>query len=128
MPVQEFRDFEEARRALWVSPGQFDLASRIKGIWMFSARLAPRQIPRGVRKFRSSEEANRERDQWIEVLFAPREPCHEFRGDLLRHRPILIAWFASGRSGAKIIFSHFQLSDYLAPFLSSLDGSPQTMD
>ena len=66
MPIQKFRDLDDARRALWVRPGQADLLLRIKGLWAFSNRLAPRQIPRGVRKFRSIEEANTERDQWVE--------------------------------------------------------------
>lgn len=65
MPIQKFRDFDEARRSLWVRSGQPDLILRIKRLWEFSARLAPRQIPRGVRKFRSIEEANQERDQWV---------------------------------------------------------------
>jgi hypothetical protein len=66
MPIQKFRDFNDAWRALWLRPGQPDLVSRIKGMWAFSTRLTPRQIPRGVRKFRSIEEANQERDQWVE--------------------------------------------------------------
>ena len=64
MPIQKFRDFDAARRALWrVQPA--DLAAHIKALWAFSTRLAPRQIPRGVRKFRSLEEANQEREQWV---------------------------------------------------------------
>ena len=39
--------------------------SHIKALWAFSARLVPRQIPRGVRKFHSIEEANQEREQWV---------------------------------------------------------------
>ena len=65
MPIQKFRDLDEARRALWVDSGQPDLVSRIQTLWAFSTRLAPRQIPRGVRKFRSIEEANQERDRWV---------------------------------------------------------------
>jgi hypothetical protein len=64
MPVQKFRDLDAARRALWrVRPS--DLAAHIRALWAFSAGLAPRQIPRGVRKFRSIEEANQEREQWV---------------------------------------------------------------
>jgi hypothetical protein len=65
MPIQKFRSFEDARRALWVSSQQHHLIARIKSLWAFSTRLVPRQIPRGVRKFRSIEAANRERDQWV---------------------------------------------------------------
>ena len=65
MPVQKFREFEAARRALWLPSGHKDLVRRIKALWAFSNRLAPSQIPRGVRKFRSIEEANQEREQWV---------------------------------------------------------------
>ena len=65
MPVQKFRDFEDARRALWLPSGHKDLIRRIKGLWAFSSRLVPRQIPRGVRKFRSIEEANQDREEWV---------------------------------------------------------------
>ena len=65
MPVQKFRDFDDARRALWLPSGHKDLVRRIKGLWAFSSRLVPRQIPRGVRKFRSIEEANQEREEWV---------------------------------------------------------------
>lgn len=66
MSIQKFHDFDEARRALWARAGQPDLVVRIKRLWAFSTRLTPRQIPRGVRKFRSIEEANQARDQWVE--------------------------------------------------------------
>jgi hypothetical protein len=65
MPIQKFRSFDDARRALWVSSQQPNLIARIQALWTFSARLVPRQIPRGVRKFRSIEAANQERDQWV---------------------------------------------------------------
>lgn len=65
MPIQKFRTLDAARRALWQSPRSPSLVSHIKALWAFSSRLVPRQIPRGVRKFRSIEEANREREQWV---------------------------------------------------------------
>jgi hypothetical protein len=66
MPIQKFKDLDAARRALWQrSNSSSDLVSHIKALWAFSARLAPRQIPRGVRKFHSIEEANQEREQWV---------------------------------------------------------------
>ena len=85
MPIQKFTDFDDARRALWASPGQPNLIARIKGLWTFSTRLVPRQIPRGVRKFRSIEEANRERDQWIEQRVQALRATRALRGqDVLR--------------------------------------------
>ena len=65
MSIQKFKDLDAARQALWQHPRSSDLGSHIRALWAFSVRLAPRQIPRGVRRFRSIEEANREREQWV---------------------------------------------------------------
>jgi hypothetical protein len=43
-----------------------DLASRIRRLWAISSRLVPLGMPRGVRKFRNIEDANREREAWVE--------------------------------------------------------------
>ena len=66
MPVQRFRTFDDARRDLWLAPGDPKLLARIRSLWGFSARLAPGIMPRGVRKFRSIEEANHDRDLWTQ--------------------------------------------------------------
>lgn len=63
--LQRFRDFEEARRALWVEPGDPQLVPRIRSLWAFARRLAPGAAPRGIRRFSTFEEANRDRDIWI---------------------------------------------------------------
>ncbi len=67
MPLQRFRDLEDARRALWVQPGDPALVPRIRGLWAFARRLAPGPAPRGLRKFRTLAEAQRERESWIEM-------------------------------------------------------------
>jgi hypothetical protein len=66
MPVERFRSLDAARRALWATRSDRDVAARIRGLWRIASRLVPRGIPRGVRKFRRIEEANRERDEWVE--------------------------------------------------------------
>ena len=66
MPVQRFRSFEEARRALWLAPGDPKLWARIRSLWDFAGRVAPCAIPRGVRKFRTLEEANQDRERWTQ--------------------------------------------------------------
>lgn len=64
MTIQRFRDFEEARQALWVPPGDPRLAERIRNCWEFARRLAPGAAPRGLRRFRTIEEANLDREAW----------------------------------------------------------------
>ncbi|MGH7266799.1 MAG: hypothetical protein ACREMB_18415 [Candidatus Rokuibacteriota bacterium] len=66
MPIERFRDFDEARRALWVARDDPKLAARIRRLWTIASRLVPLGIPRGIRKFRRIEDANRERDGWVE--------------------------------------------------------------
>lgn len=66
MPLQRFRDFEEARRALWSERSDANLFARIRSLWSFARRLAPGAAPRGVRRFRTLEEANQHREEWIE--------------------------------------------------------------
>ena len=64
MPVYRFRDSNEARRALWVATGAPELPQRMRRLWAFLARLGSRRVRPGVRKFRSIEEANRDRATW----------------------------------------------------------------
>ena len=66
MSLQRFRDFESARDALWIPPGDPRLIPRIRSLWTFARRLAPGIAPRGIRRFRTLEEADRDRDAWIE--------------------------------------------------------------
>jgi len=64
MPVQKFRTHEEARRALWIPPGDPRIPRRLRywlGVWTV---LYPLARPRGVSKFRSIEEANASRKLW----------------------------------------------------------------
>lgn len=65
MPIQRFRSFDEARRALWVDRDSPELARRIRSLWAFASRLAPVQHPRGLWKFRTIEEANRHREEVV---------------------------------------------------------------
>lgn len=65
MPVQRFKDFDAARRALWIDPKDQTLSARIRRLWAFSSRLAFPSAPRGLRKFKSIEAANAERDAYV---------------------------------------------------------------
>jgi hypothetical protein len=70
VPIQRFRDLDEARRALWVDPDDPRLAERIRRLWRFAARLAKPSAPRGVRRFHTIEEANAERERRIDHRIA----------------------------------------------------------
>ena len=64
MPVQRFRSFDEAREALWGDAGEPEYLRRVAWLWAFADRLHRRSFPRGVYRFTSIEEANRQREDW----------------------------------------------------------------
>jgi hypothetical protein len=64
MPVQKFRTWDDARRALWCDPDDPTHLRRMAQLLRFSARLHPRSYPPGVYKYRSLEDAQRDRDAW----------------------------------------------------------------
>lgn len=57
MPVWKFRTFEDARRALWLSPDDPDLLRRMFRLAAMAG--APRPVQRGVTRYRSIAEAKR---------------------------------------------------------------------
>ena len=65
MPVQRFRHPDDARRALWTSIDDPGLPRRLRQLWRFAARLAGSRPAPGVRRFRTIEEANADREQYI---------------------------------------------------------------
>jgi hypothetical protein len=61
MPVQRFRSIEDMPRPTLA--GEHDLAVRIAAIWRRAFLLCPPSFARGVRRFRSIEEANQDRER-----------------------------------------------------------------
>lgn len=64
MPVWKFREGEDTRPVWTGPPGHPDLMERIRAVWAIAELLAPPPFPCGVRKYRSIEEANRDREEW----------------------------------------------------------------
>lgn len=63
MPVQKFKTFKEAEKALWnFKPGKAYI-DRIAELWDFADKLNPIHYPRGVFKFKTLEEANKHREE-----------------------------------------------------------------
>jgi hypothetical protein len=56
VPVQRFRDLDEARRSLWTGSDDPGLAERIRRLWRFSTRLAKPCAPRGILRFRTNDD------------------------------------------------------------------------
>lgn len=66
MPVRRYKSLDEASRDLWVAPSDPTLLRRMQAV-LSLVRLAPSAPPiRGVRKFHTIEEANVDRDDWVQ--------------------------------------------------------------
>lgn len=75
MPIRHYRSYEEAQADLWTTPDDPLLWQRIQTLWRRSDLLLPRDRavpPRGIRRFRTSAEADAERVR--RVRSAPTEP------------------------------------------------------
>ena len=68
MPVRKYRTLEEMNlERRWLPAGDSSISQKIRYLWRFSELLlwpVGTCIPRGVRKYRSIEEANADRDRW----------------------------------------------------------------
>lgn len=67
MPVKKFRNVEQwqaAKQAQWIDSDDPRLAQRIREHWRRWSRLVPLGVPPGVRKYRSAEEAEADRERW----------------------------------------------------------------
>ncbi len=68
MPLRKYRNLEEMnRQRQWLATGDATILTKIRYLWRFSELLLKPVgtcIPRGVRKYRSVEEANSERNRW----------------------------------------------------------------
>jgi hypothetical protein len=60
MPVQKFRTFEAARRALWLASDDPSLWDRMRRLAQMAQSRRP--VRRGVTRYRSIEEAKRYKD------------------------------------------------------------------
>ena len=63
MPVQKFKTFEEAEKALWNFHPDEAYYARVAELWDFANKLNPISYPQGIFKFRTIEEANKHREE-----------------------------------------------------------------
>lgn len=66
VPVQKFRSFDDATRALATQPAEPDtIAARVASLWALSSALTSPLGFRGVRKYRSIEDANADHERLV---------------------------------------------------------------
>ena len=65
MPVQKFKSFEDAEKALWNYEPDDAYFQRVRRLFEFAEKLNPIRCPHGIFKFKTIEEANRHREKWM---------------------------------------------------------------
>ena len=65
MPVYKYKTLEDAEKALWNFEPDESYYERVAKLFEFSQKLNPIRFPKGVFKYKTLEEANRQRDQWV---------------------------------------------------------------
>ena len=63
MPVWKYKRLEDMPES-WEMNRDIPLGQRIRAVLRLGGLQEPLRIPRGVRKYRSIEEANADRDRW----------------------------------------------------------------
>jgi hypothetical protein len=65
MSIQKFKTFEEAEKALWCKEPDENYYKRINNLFELAYRLNPPNYPRGIFKYKTLEEANKQKEEWI---------------------------------------------------------------
>ena len=65
MPVFKYKSFDEAEKALWNFNPDDAYFQRILKLFEFARQLNPIRFPRGIFKYRTIEEANKQHDEWV---------------------------------------------------------------
>jgi hypothetical protein len=64
--IQKFSSFEEAETALYCLEPDQAYFERVANLWNLVDHLCPRKYPRGIFRYRSIDEANRQAEEWLE--------------------------------------------------------------
>jgi hypothetical protein len=65
MPIQKFKTFEEAEKALWCPKPDENYYKRIRNLFELAYNLNQPNHPQGIFKYKTIEEANKQREEWI---------------------------------------------------------------
>jgi hypothetical protein len=79
MPVQKFKTFEEAEKALWNFKPDDTYLARVAELWDFANKLNPISYPKGIFKFKTIEEANQHREE-VELAQARKKMAQKRTG------------------------------------------------
>ncbi|MCP5047299.1 MAG: hypothetical protein GY940_09015 [bacterium] len=63
--IEKFETFEDAERALWCFKPDAEYYERVRELWKLANHLCPPQFPQGVFKYKTFEEANKQKEEWV---------------------------------------------------------------
>ena len=63
MPIQKFKTFQEAEKALFTFTPDKAYYKRVAALWDFADKLNPISWPKGIFKFKTIEDANKHREE-----------------------------------------------------------------
>ena len=64
MPLEKYKSFEDAERALWCFNPDKDYFNRIEKLFILAKALHKTKYPQGVHKYKTFEEAQQALDKW----------------------------------------------------------------
>jgi hypothetical protein len=65
MPIEKFATFSEADQALWSFEQDEAYYKRVAELWKLANCLCPLNFPRGIYKYKTIEEANKQKQEWL---------------------------------------------------------------
>jgi hypothetical protein len=65
MGLQKFKSFQEAERALWCFNPDEKYFKQVRELFKLANRLCSPNFPRGIFKYRTLEEANKAKEEWL---------------------------------------------------------------
>jgi len=65
MSLQKFKSFEEAERALWCLNPDEKYFKQVRELFKLANRLCPPNFPWGVFKYRTIEDADKDKEKWL---------------------------------------------------------------
>ena len=64
MPVYKYKNFSQARKALWTFYPDKAYFKQVEDLWKTANKLSPIRYPQGIFKFKNISEANEHRRQY----------------------------------------------------------------
>jgi hypothetical protein len=65
MTISKFRTLEAAEKDLWCLRPDYKYYHKLRELFMLAYRLNPVMLPHGVFKYKTLEQAEREKDSWL---------------------------------------------------------------